>query len=379
MVYLLVSADALDLEGVISSPFGQGRVAHIHEVIDRYAADFPNLRTYSPHYPTPDALRAISKQGAIPSASYRGYDDPTEGLQWIVRCARKPDPRPVHVLVWGGIDDLAQALHDAPDILPKLRVYFIGGPNKKWSPNAYAYIAANHPALAMIECNSSYRGWFVGGDQSGVWGNTSFVADKVAGCGALGDYFATKPQAIIKMGDTPSVAWLVGGDPANPAAPGWGGQFVRAWDRSPARFDRMTTAADRMELFGILELAVEVQGAVAPDAKAVLGVDNQRLVGAFDGDRVRFRFCPREEKAYRFTIRSTLAALDGQEGGITVAAPPVARARVASPRWPNWWTDDQNPALGTGELCGMVTVNRWRRAFLSDFAERVARCAAPKA
>lgn len=43
--------------------------------------------------------------------------------------------------MWGGVEDLAQALHDAPEIKSKLRVYFIGGPNKKWSARAYDYIA----------------------------------------------------------------------------------------------------------------------------------------------------------------------------------------------------------------------------------------------
>ena len=62
---------------------------------------------------------------------------------------------------------MAQALHDAPDILPKLRVYWIGGPNKKWSPDAYQYIVDHHTTLWIIESNASYRGWFTGGNQSG--------------------------------------------------------------------------------------------------------------------------------------------------------------------------------------------------------------------
>lgn len=45
--------------------------------------------------------------------------------------ARRNELRPLHVLVWGGIDDLAQALHDATDILPKPRVYWISGPTEK--------------------------------------------------------------------------------------------------------------------------------------------------------------------------------------------------------------------------------------------------------
>jgi hypothetical protein len=93
----------------------------------------------------------MTKQGAVESAPFGGVGRSTEGSDWIVRSARRDDPRPLWLLVWGGIDDLAQALHDAPDILPKLRVYFIGGPNKMWSVNAYDYIEQHHPALWMIE------------------------------------------------------------------------------------------------------------------------------------------------------------------------------------------------------------------------------------
>ena len=158
--------------------------------------------------------------------------------------ARRHDPRPLYVLVWGGIDDLAQALHDAPDILPKLRVYFIGGPNKMWSVDAYNYIEQHHPALWIIEANATYRGWFTGGNQAGEWGNTAFVAAHVAGRGALGDFFATQLKGTIKMGDSPSVGYLLHGTPEDPSQPGWGGTFVRVWDGRKTIFDRLTTAAD---------------------------------------------------------------------------------------------------------------------------------------
>src|SRR5687767_6911003 len=129
MVHLLLYADVLDLEGLISSPYGPGRKDHILQVIDAYERDFEKLRTYSENYPTPAALRALSKQGEKDPAPYAGVRSATEGSNWIVRCARRDDRRPLHVIVWGGIEDLAQALHDAPDILSKLRVYYIGGPN----------------------------------------------------------------------------------------------------------------------------------------------------------------------------------------------------------------------------------------------------------
>ena len=43
MVHLLLSADRMDLEGIVSSPYGPGRVKHIHQVIDLYAQDYANL------------------------------------------------------------------------------------------------------------------------------------------------------------------------------------------------------------------------------------------------------------------------------------------------------------------------------------------------
>ncbi|HEX2853415.1 MAG TPA: DUF1593 domain-containing protein, partial [Opitutaceae bacterium] len=135
LVHLLVYADRIDLEGMIASPYGpaRNRKENLLKIIDRYAVDFPNLKTYSDRYPAPDQLRALSKQGGSDPADLRGWGEPTEGSDWIVQCAKRDDPRPLWLLIWGGIDDLAQALHDAPAIKSKLRVYFIGGPNKKWS------------------------------------------------------------------------------------------------------------------------------------------------------------------------------------------------------------------------------------------------------
>jgi Protein of unknown function (DUF1593) len=201
MVHFLLYADMFDVEGLISSPYGPGRREHILQVIDRYATDYPNLKTHSNRYPTPDALRRLTMQGAVESAPPGGVGRSTDGSDWIVRCARRNDPRPLWLHVWGGIDDLAQALHDAPDIVPKLRVYFIGGPNKMWSVDAYDYIERHHPALWMIEANATYLGRFTGGNQAGKWGNTGFVAKQVVGQGALGDFFATHLGGTVKMGD----------------------------------------------------------------------------------------------------------------------------------------------------------------------------------
>src|SRR5688500_2979905 len=47
MAHLLLYADAMELEGLVSSPWGAGRAKHVHEVIDRYQADYPDLVRHS--------------------------------------------------------------------------------------------------------------------------------------------------------------------------------------------------------------------------------------------------------------------------------------------------------------------------------------------
>lgn len=385
MVHVLLYADVLDLEGLVSSPYGAGRKEHILQVIDCYERDYPNLHTHSNRYPPPASLRAITKQGETETAPYAGVRRASEGSDWIIQCARRDDPRPLNILVWGGIEDLAQALHDAPDILPKLRVYFIGGPNKKWSPDAYHYIATHHPKLWMIESNSTYYGWFVGGNQTGDLAAETFAETHAAGRGALGEFFAHgisfegQKRSSLKMGDTPTVAWLLRGESSLPFQPGWGGHYIRAWKRPYARFDRLTTAGDTMEHCGVLELALPLGAGAPAQPEARLVIENQSLIGHLAGDgTIRFRFCPKEAKTYRYTLRSNIPALAAAAGQITVTAPTLATALRPDPSLPHWWTDDPSPALMEGPHRGARSINQWREQFLHDFAQRLQRCQTPK-
>jgi len=375
MVHFLLYADVFDVEGLISSPYGPGRREHLLQMIDRYAADYPQLKACSASYPSPVALRRIAKQGAIDSAPFQGFSRPTEGSEWIVRSARRADPRPLWVVVWGGIDDLAQALHDAPDIAPTLRVYFIGGPNKMWSVDAYHYIEQHHPDLWMIEANSTYRGWFTGGDQTGAWNNTTFVSRHVRGRGRLGDFFASLLNGTLKMGDSPSVAYLLGSAPDDPSRDGWGGRFVRVWDGRTTTFDRLTTAADTAEAFGVVEFALPVPAGMTRSQSARVIFDGRIQAAAFrDGNTLRFRFSPRDAKVWSYVVRSDFPALDGASGQFTATAVTPDRASRLASRHPNWWSDDPDPAAAEGVHPGAKSVSRWRAAYLQDFAGRLERC-----
>ncbi len=374
MVHFLLYADRFDVEGLVSSPWGPGRREHILQVIDRYAADYAALSAHA-RYPSPDDLRGVTKQGAIDRAPSSGIGRPTDGSQWIVTCARRQDPRPLWVLVWGGIEDLAQALHDAPDIAPKLRVYFIGGPNKMWSVDAYDYIETHHPDLWMIEANATYRGWFVGGDQSGDWGNRAFADAHARGRGALGNYFAGILDGVMKMGDSPSVGYLVSGASDDPGRGGWGGRFVRVWDGRKSVFTRLTTADDRAEAFGVVEFRLPAPAGMTAGSAATMVFDGRiPAKGVLEAGVARFRFSPRDAKVWPFRTESDVAALNGLTGEFTAIPAPASSPSRPSAAHPRWWTDDPDPAVAEGIHPGARTVSQWRVEILRDFAGRLERC-----
>ncbi len=379
MAHLLVYADCFDLEGFVSSPYGPGRKEQILEAITAYEKDYPKLAAYSDKYPKPDALRAIAKQGAKEIPTEKGVREPTEGSRWIIECAMRDDQRPLHVLVWGGIEDVAQALHDAPEILPKLRVYFIGGPNKKWSVDAYNYIEKNHPKLWIIEANATYRGWFVGGNQEGEWGNDDFVITHVAGHGALGKHFVDAKRDV-KMGDTPSVARLLRGDSEDPSQPGWGGKYVRLWEDRKTIFERHTTEADTTEAFGVTEFVLPKPEGFTDKHRAQMIFSKGRPPSkvVIEGEHLRFRFSPRDAKVWSYVLESDFDGLDGQTGRFTAKLPSIEKTRRLAKSHPNWWIDDPDPAAAEGVHSGAKGVNQWRGDFLGDFAKRMDRCTSTK-
>jgi hypothetical protein len=226
MVHYLVYADRFDTEGLISSPPQKGRAKDIHDCLDAYEKDFAKLRSWSPDYPSPDALRKLVRQGAIDSQEGEVPDGLSEGARWIIERANAADPRPLYVLVWGSITDVAQAVHAAPAIKEKLRVYSIGSWNTRNGQRERDYLFDRHPDLWWIESDTTFRGMYMGGEQGGDLGNQAFPKQHIAGHGHLGALFMKK-KADIKMGDSPSVLYLLDGDPAKPETPHWGGQYRR--------------------------------------------------------------------------------------------------------------------------------------------------------
>lgn len=226
MVHYLVYADRFDTEGLISSPPDKGRAEHILEAIAAYEKDFENLRTWSEDYPAPDALRAVVRQGAIDPQAGEAPEALSEGAALIVDRALADDPRPLYVLVWGSGTDVAQAVHAKPEIKKNIRIYYIGSWNTSMDRKSRDYLFNQHPDLWWIESDTTFRGMYMGGNQVGEWDNVKFPELHVAGHGALGALFMAQ-KTDIKMGDTPSVLYMLHGDPSTPETEHWGGAFVR--------------------------------------------------------------------------------------------------------------------------------------------------------
>lgn len=96
--------------GPYDAPYRWPGTDWMTRVIDDYEKDYPNLLKHSPDYPSPDALRAITKVGNI---GYEGeWEAPSEGSELIRLRILDTDPRPLYLQVWGGTNTIARALMD---------------------------------------------------------------------------------------------------------------------------------------------------------------------------------------------------------------------------------------------------------------------------
>lgn len=220
-----------------------------------------------------DHLRKMGHQALMPEADVlnvvyagvRGKGPPergraTEGTRHLIETAKKYTPdNPLWVLVWGAMTSVAQALYDAPDIAPNIRIYSIGSSNTITDSLSrqfvYNFMANQFPQLWWIEngvlpkwSGETFRGVYLGGNQQGGWSNVAFIEQHIRGKGSTragyfnekcGDVFpvATSPAGTLKEGDSPSFLYLLApvlggvGNVHDPTQESWGGQF-RHFDKS---------------------------------------------------------------------------------------------------------------------------------------------------
>ncbi len=379
MIHFLMYSNLFDTEGLISSPsYGKGSREDILEMIDLYAADWFKLRQHASGYPSPDYLRSITKQGRRGAAPFKGFTTATEGSSWIIKCARKKSTRPLWVLVWGGLEDLAQALHDAPDIRKNIRVYWIGGPNKKWSANAYAYIAQNFPNLWFIENNASYRGLFWDKKAPERLKNDHYYENYIKGAGHMGQAFKNYYSGDIKMGDTPSLLYMMNGNPNQPLRESWGGSFKRIKYSTSVAFDDFTTNLDTVPVYSIVVFHFTGPVIQIPKDSSCFtltvhsGIGTQKWAGYYLGNgKYGVRYAPKRAENLSYTITSDVPGFKNRSGQLTVQNKWPGRDTDNSyPLGDHWFTDRSAPDLFVDEWQGAATVLKWRSDILMDWAKR---------
>ncbi|PKA98569.1 uncharacterized protein DUF5060 [Flavobacteriaceae bacterium MAR_2009_75] len=374
MIHLLMYSDAVSIEGLVASPYGPGRKKDFLDIIDLYEKDLPKLKRHSAELTHPDSLRAICKQGATDLAPFKGFSSSTEGSDWIIKSAKAKSDRPLWVLVWGGLEDVAQALHDAPEIKEDIRVYWIGGPNKKWGVNAYSYIAEKHPDLWMIEANATYRGWFIDDDAPENINTENYYKNFIEGRGHMGKDFVNYYDGEIKMGDTPSLAYVMNGDPNDPLGESWGGSFTKINRSTKSIFKNQSTAHDTIAAYDVIEWQFEGPEKDIPQDSVCFNIEISGQVwnGYYIGNGTyAAKYSSKKPETATYTTTSEIAELDGLTGQYTSITPWPGKSSLDDyDLGDNWYGDRTEKKLFMGVQQGAKTVAKHRKAFLMDWAER---------
>ncbi|MDE6395010.1 MAG: DUF1593 domain-containing protein [Duncaniella sp.] len=388
MIHLLMYANEFDIEGLVSSPsFGEGSKEEILRMIALYASDLQALSdglvadcgTDRGVFPSPEYLASVTRQGARGRAPHCGFRQHNEGSDLIINCARKEDSRPLWILVWGTLDDVAQALHDAPDIADKIRVYWIGGPNKKWGCNAYSYIAENFPSLWFIENNATYRGFIESSADKSVYG-TGFYDSFIKGSGNMGNDFGNYYKGSVKMGDSPSLFYLMNGDADTPQGEHWGGSFEPVDSLARYIITGPVCRHDTVACYSLLEWVLDGPRIDVPADSVcfTLTIDRQHWSGYYIGDgKYSVRYSPKAPATLPYVITSEVDGFHGHEGCITVGTKwpatreysTVSNTIVARPIavGKNWFTDTQDYSTTWQGACSIM---RHRPEIMNDWSKR---------
>lgn len=228
MIHLLVCADRIDIEGLISSQVwidDSDKTPKIRQVVEQYAKVLPNLKKHSAGFPDASYLLSVTVRGqqySNMSGVGDGKDSP--GSELIIAAVdKKEDKRPVWIAGWGGMNTLAQALwkvkHTRSDralnrFIQKIRVYDVLGQD-----DAGAWIARTFPELTYIR-NKEVYGW----GPSDEW-TEKHIQNRVP----FGVHYPDRRWAT--EGDSPSFFYVYANGlnmPEYVDYGGWGGRFDTA-------------------------------------------------------------------------------------------------------------------------------------------------------
>ena len=262
LIRLLDHADLFEIEGLVHSTGWSVTTARedyiqlIHEAIDLYEKDLPNLRKRSNqerhsqddswqeigYWPSPKYLRDRTMFGSKNRGHrFIGETNGSPGSDLIIKLADENDERPIWVTVWGGGNTLAQAIwqvqktrsqEELKTFLRKLRTYTItdqDGAQKpgnviNWPESSHQWMRREFEKdLLFIWDESAWL--YQNGAGKSRWNE---YETHIQGHGHLGNRYPKYKYGV--EGDTPAFLYVMPIGLNNPDVPGhigWGGYFER--------------------------------------------------------------------------------------------------------------------------------------------------------
>lgn len=264
LVRLLAHADLFEIEGLIYTTgwsleeTREDFFALIHDVIDAYEKDLPNLMKRSNqqehitneeqqlvgYWPSPEYLRKRTVFGSKKRGiAHLGKENVSEGSDLIIKLADEADKRPLWILLWGGGNTLAQAIWQVRQergadelnaFLRKLPTYAITDQDRAYQKGTPYNISSHQwmrhefgKDLMFLWDESAWM--YQNGTGKSRWEE---YAKHIQEHGNLGKVYPKYKYGV--EGDTPSFLHVIPNglnDPEKPEQVGWGGYFK--WGISP--------------------------------------------------------------------------------------------------------------------------------------------------
>lgn len=251
MIRFLMYASDYDVAGIIEVNSKYQKSGHSGEkwlqgLIDKYGVVLPNLLKHNPNFPSVSYLKSTLRVGNENINDLYVTPDKmatknTAGEKLIIQALLDSDPRPVHVLSWGGANTTASALWRLKYsgqyttaqfnyAVSKIRCYFI-----LYQDGGCQWIEDNVKEALIVESYDLYGTWdyqsitaktvnptYIQAYMTSTWLNTHVKKNH----GVLG---AATPQSYVSEGDSPSFYNLINNGlqaDTDYTLGGWGGRSI---------------------------------------------------------------------------------------------------------------------------------------------------------
>ena len=177
------------------------------------------------------------------------------------------------------------------------------------------------------------------------------------------------------MGDTPSLLYMMQGNPDNPMEESWGGRFAPIKHSSRRVFHGQTTENDTIPVYSVVEWYFKgpKKKDIAEDSVCFVGtIDKQQWAGYYVGNgQYVLRYSPKAPACLTYSISSPIKLLNGLKGSFVVD--DVWPGKPDANDYPlgnHWYSDLPDRSEYEGKWQGAKTQRKWRQAILEDWARR---------